>query len=53
VSPSLVLLGLVARLGGADRPGAWLIRTGCACFLLGCVWMFYLKPRLKRREARP
>ena len=35
------------------EPGLWLVETGCASFLLGCAWMFYLKPVLKRREARP
>jgi hypothetical protein len=53
LAPSVVLLGALARLCGALVPGSWLIRTGSASFLLGCVWMFYLKPWLKRREARP
>jgi hypothetical protein len=35
------------------QPGLWLVQTGCASFLLGCAWMFYLKPLLKRRQARP
>ena len=40
------------------EPGRWLIQAGFASLLLGCVWMFYLKPGLKRRaqggqEARP
>ena len=52
VAPSLVLLGLLwGRWAGGD--GRWLIRAGCAVFLAGCAWMFYLKPVLKRREARP
>jgi len=33
------------------EPGLWLIRTGFASLLIGCVWMFYLKPGLKRRQA--
>ncbi len=35
------------------QPGLWLVQAGCAGFLLGCGWMFYLKPVLKRRQARP
>jgi len=45
VAPSLVLLGLLCA--------RWLIQAGFASLLLGCAWMFYLKPVLKRREARP
>ena len=53
-APTLVLLGaLWNRFAGAGAPGLWLIETGCAGFLLGCAWMFYLKPVLKRRGARP
>jgi hypothetical protein len=53
-APTLVLLGaLWNRFAGAGAPGRWLIGTGCAGFLIGCAWMFYLKPVLKRRGARP
>jgi len=41
------------RIQVVREPGLGLIAAGCACFLLGCAWMFYLKPVLKRREARP
>jgi len=34
-------------------PGLWLVQSGCASLLLGCAWMFYLKPVLKRRQSRP
>lgn len=37
----------------AREPGLGLMAAGCACLLLGSAWMFYLKPVLKRREARP
>jgi len=48
-APALILLGaLWERLQGQ---GLWLVRTGCASLLLGCAWMFYLKPPLKRRQA--
>jgi hypothetical protein len=54
VAPSLALLGtLWDQFAGAPGPGLWLIRISCAGFLAGCAWMFYLKPVLKRREARP
>jgi len=43
VAPSLVLLGVLG--------GRWLVQAGFASLLLGCAWMFYLKPVLKRREA--
>jgi hypothetical protein len=33
------------------QPGLWLVGAGYASLLVGCVWMFYLKPGLKRREA--
>jgi hypothetical protein len=39
----------VAGIEAVREPGLWLIRTGFASLLLGCVWMFYLKPALKRR----
>jgi hypothetical protein len=32
-------------------PGRWLVQAGLASLLLGCAWMFYLKPVLKRRRA--
>jgi hypothetical protein len=52
VAPSLILPGtLWDRFAGDRGPGLWLIRTGCVSLVLGCVWMFYLKPGLKRREA--
>jgi hypothetical protein len=50
VAPSLILLGALGqRL--APAAGAWLVQTGGACLLVGCAWMFYLKPWLKRRES--
>ena len=52
-APSLVLLGTLWNRFAEGAPGFWLIRIGCAGFLIGCAWMFYLKPVLKRREARP
>ena len=53
-APTLVLLGaLWRRFAGTGAPAGWLMRVGCAGFLIGCAWMFYLKPVLKRREARP
>jgi hypothetical protein len=54
-APSLVLLGALweCAFPAARQPGLWLIGTGCGGFLLGCAWMFYLKPVLKRRGARP
>jgi hypothetical protein len=53
VAPSLVLLGILwERLGGPRAPSLRLIQTGFASLLLGSAWMFYLKPWLKRREAK-
>jgi hypothetical protein len=45
-APALALLGM---LSGRGR----LVQAGCLLFFIGCAWMFYLKPVLKRREARP
>lgn len=33
------------------EPGLWLIYTGFFCLVTGMVWMFYLKPILKKKEA--
>lgn len=49
-APSLVLLG---ALRDGSPEGLWLVQAGCAECLIGCAWMFYLKPLLKRRQARP
>jgi hypothetical protein len=53
VAPSLVLAGALWLRLEPGGPGLWFIRTGCTSLILGCAWMFYLKPSLKRREARP
>jgi hypothetical protein len=54
VAPTLVLLGaLWGRCSGTPGRGSWLVGGGFACLLIGCAWMFYLKPALKRREAKP
>jgi hypothetical protein len=50
VAPSLILLGGLCRRF-APAAGAWLVQAGCACLVIGCAWMFYLKPWLKRRES--
>ncbi len=31
--------------------GLWLVYVGFLCLIVGMVWMFYLKPILKRRDA--
>ena len=35
------------------EPGLWLTYLGFACLLFGALWMFYLKPWLKKRAAGP
>ncbi|MDR3673447.1 MAG: hypothetical protein P4L36_21560 [Holophaga sp.] len=52
VAPSLILLGTLGQRLAAPA-GFWLVQAGGACLVIGCAWMFYLKPWLKRRESRP
>ncbi|MBL0212138.1 MAG: cytochrome c biogenesis protein ResB [Holophagaceae bacterium] len=33
------------------EPGLWLVYAGFLCLITGLVWMFYLKPVLKKKEA--
>lgn len=48
LAPAVILAGLLAG-GGTGR---LLLRLGLAALLAGSAWMFYLKPVLKRREAK-
>jgi hypothetical protein len=42
VGPALVLAGLLTS--------RWVTGLGLACLALGCPWMFYLKPLLKKKD---
>ncbi len=33
------------------EPGLWLVYVGFLCLITGIIWMFYLKPVLKKKEA--
>jgi len=45
VGPALVCAGLPTS--------RWVLALGLACLALGCPWMFYLKPLLKKKDKGP